>query len=82
MGGWSNSEEEDSFKPRPSDFTPTNIPQEPPAADRADSQVYELPYSTKKPQDFEAPRDYLCERLGFKVGGYFDGEKRLYQQRR
>lgn len=74
---WSNSEEEDGFKLRPSDFTPVNVPLDKPFEDNT---VYESPYISNEVT--QAASNYFYERLGFEVGTYFAGEKRLYQQRR
>lgn len=74
MSGWSTSEEEeDRFKLEPTDFKVTNIVDIPPETgegiQQGDSFV-PIP---------EKCVNHFYEKLGFNVGGYFEGEKKIYK---
>lgn len=76
MGGWSSDEEEEvnRFQATAADFTPVNT-------DVQDSQKqlgYDL-FAPQEPQQAEC--NYFYEKLGFRVGNFFEGEKRLHTKR-
>lgn len=75
MGGWSDSESENEnrFVLKCSDFVPTNISNE---------EVYETkpldqPFAVI-PTDAKPATNFFYSHTGFTVGNYFDGPKKIY----
>lgn len=77
MSGWSNSDDQNDFKVETTDFTLTNFQDEAPTQQESvfDSQYSRLDNPT-------AGLNYFYQKLGFKVGECFSGEKKLYQKRK
>lgn len=77
MPSWSSSEDENHFKLRPTDFTLTNIAHECSAQPR---DAVDFLHSTSGA--LKTHQNYFYNKLGFKVGEHFAGEKKLYQKRK
>lgn len=72
MSGWSESEER--FDVQPSDFTATR-----PESSVHGATGYEMEFaSTGSPPE----SNYFYQRLGFKVGLFFEGERKVYRPKK
>lgn len=75
MSGWSESEER--FEIQPSDFTVTR-----PEAS-AEEICEAVDHETRSAgAGFHSGSNYFYEKLGFKVGLFFEGERKIYHSKK
>ncbi|KAM0681203.1 hypothetical protein GINT2_000398 [Glugoides intestinalis] len=93
MSGWDDSDEEENrFKLQPSDFKVVNVhfeskqepeggqePQQEVENELYHEEVFNTEYGNEEP--FQARENHFYTKIGFKVGDYFAGEKRIYQKK-
>lgn len=73
--GWNLSEDENRFELSPNDFTPVRI--------QEDGNLSQPHHTSAFVETQQNPIDenFFYEKLGFKVGNYFDGSKKIYSKR-
>lgn len=76
MSGFESSSEEDRFKLQTTDFTNININNGPVFCEENDIQSTPLNVTNV------SSKNHFYNKLGFEVGNYFSGEKRIYQIKR
>lgn len=83
MSEWSNSddEEENRFKLQPTDFKVINVQFESkPEQEIEQEEVVNTEYVNEEP--LSTRENHFYAKLGFRVGEYFAGEKKIYQKRK
>lgn len=73
--GWSDSEEND-YKLNPSDFTVTDA-----IADAKSSQDHGFSSYAAVTEEQQQDENYFYTKIGFEVGTYFGGSKKIYNMR-
>lgn len=76
MSGFESSSEEDRFKLQTTDFTSTNV---------NNYQMFGEENDDQNAQSFvsnSTSKNHFYNKLGFEVGNYFSGEKKIYQIKR